>query len=100
MEVQIKERTPDGHPQLWALYSPEPYEPFSDEDISIHLWFRRVNIFTSRIEAIVALDNLIGKQIKWKLYNEAFPELWIGMNGHSRWLMEAIPLNPPGADIK
>lgn len=92
----IPECTPDGHGQVWVLYSREPYPPGSDDDRSIHLWVRRCDVFTSRAEAIAFLDNLIGVQVHWQPYDPIFPELWIGRHDQRRWLMEPAPLNPPG----
>jgi hypothetical protein len=96
MTEVIPERTPDGHPQVWLLYRPEPFEFNDDEDRSIHNWIRRCDIFTSRAEAIAFLDNIMGRQIAWRLYGDPFPELWIAQDGISRWLMVAAPVNPPG----
>ena len=89
-------RTPDGHLEVWLLYRPEPFAFDSDDERSIHQWVRRCDVFTSKVEAITFLDNLIGAQVQWRPYDELFPELWIGMNGRQRWLLEAAPLNPPG----
>jgi hypothetical protein len=92
----LSERTPDGHPQVWLLYRPEPFAPWSDDDRSIHLWVRRADVFTSRVNAIAFLDNLLGYQVTWKEYNEAFPELWIGWARGDRWLLCPAPVDPPG----
>lgn len=94
----LPERTPDGHGQLWLLYSPEPFEFDSDDNRSIHLWVRRCDVFTSRAEAIAFLDNLTGRQILWEPH-ELFPELWIGQDGTHRWLLTHTPLNPPGRNV-
>jgi hypothetical protein len=90
------DRTPDGHPQVWLLYRPEPFVPWSDDDRSIHLWVRRCDVFTSRVVAIAFLDNLLGYQVTWQPYNEAFPELWIGWARGDRWLLCPSPVDPPG----
>jgi hypothetical protein len=92
----VPERTPDGHPQVWLLYRPEPFAPWSDDNRSIHLWVRRADVFTSRVTAIAFLDNLLGYQVTWKEYNEAFPELWIGWARGDRWLLCPAPVDPPG----
>ena len=94
--VEIPERTPDGHGQVWLLYRPEPYAPGSDDDRSIHLWVRRCDVFTSRITAIAFLDNLLGYEVTWQHYNELFPELWIGGARGNRWLLCPAPVDPPG----
>ena len=93
----LSERTPDGHPQVWLLYRPEPFEFDSDDDRSIHSWVRRCDVFTSQATAMAFLDALLGHQVHWRLYNELFPELWIG-NDHRgyRWLMQNAPVDPPG----
>lgn len=92
----IPERTPDGHPQVWCLYRPEPFAFDSDDDRAIHLWVRRCDVFTSRAAAIAHLDNLLGRQVTWRPYDELFPELWIGEDCEHRWLMCPAPLDPPG----
>lgn len=92
----LTERTPDGHPQVWLLYRPEPYTPESPEEREMNLWVRRADVFTSRAEAIAHLDNLIGRQVVWEPYNPIFPELWVGRLGGVRWWMVAAPVNPPG----
>jgi hypothetical protein len=98
--MELTERTPDGHPQVWLLCRPEPFEFDSDDDRSIHLWVRRCDVFTSRAEAIAHLDNLLGHQVRWDRYADLhdgfWPELWIGKIGSQRWLMCAAPVNPPG----
>jgi hypothetical protein len=99
LRVTIPERTPDGHPQVWCLYRPEPFAPWSDDDRSIHLWVRRADVFTSRVVAIAFLDNLLGYQVTWKEYNEAFPELWIGWARGDRWLLCPAPVDPPGGKL-
>lgn len=90
------ERTPDGHPQVWLLYRPEPFAPDSAADRAVFLWVRRCDVFTSRAEAIAHLDNLIGRQVLWREYDPIFPELWIGESHGQRWLMAPAPVNPPG----
>jgi hypothetical protein len=95
----IPERTPDGHPQVWLLYRPEPFEFDSDDDRSIHLWVRRADVFTSREKAIAHLDALIGGSVAWHNYGAAtgfFPELWQGKLGRFRWLLCPAPVDPPG----
>lgn len=99
MEIKgriLPERTPDGLPQVWLLYRPEPFAPGSDDDRSIHLWVRRCDVFTSRAAAAAHLDNLLGRQIAWRPYNELFPELWIAEDRGYRWLMCPSPVDPPG----
>jgi hypothetical protein len=66
MEFQ---KTPDGHIQIWCLYSPEPFAFDSDDERSIHLWVRRANVFSSRAEAVAFLDNLVGRQIRWQQWS-------------------------------
>jgi hypothetical protein len=92
------ERDPDGHARSWLLYRPEPFAPWSDDDRSIHLWVRRCDVFTSRVTAIAFLDNLLGYQVTWQPYNEAFPELWIGWARGNRWLLCPAPVDPPGGE--
>ncbi len=97
----LTERTPDGHPQVWLLYRPEPFPFDSDDDRSIHLWVRRCDVFTSRAAAIAHLDNLIGEQVQWHNYADIhdgfFPQLWIGWSrGRQRWLLTSAPVDPPG----
>lgn len=92
----ITERTPDGHPQVWLLYRPEPFDFDSDDERSIHLWVRRCEVFTSRAAAIAHLDNLLGRQIAWRPYHDLFPELWIAEDRGQRWLMAPAPVDPPG----
>lgn len=83
------EYTVDGHPQVWLLYQPEPFEFGSDDDRSIHLWVRRCRVFFSRQAAIDHLKSILGHEVVWKPYNELFPELWIGVDYRGvRWLME------------
>lgn len=94
--VEIPERTPDGHGQVWLLYRTEPFAFDSDDDRAIHLWVRRADVFTSRERAIEHLDALIGRQVHWRPYDALFPELWMGTLGHIRWLCCPAPLNPPG----
>ena len=48
---------------------------------------------------LAGMVDLIGAQVQWRPYDELFPELWIGMNGRQRWLLEAAPLNPPGRTV-
>lgn len=94
--MSITERTPDGHQQVWLLYRPEPFHPDSPEEQELNLWVRRADVFTSRDEAIVHLDNLIGRQVAWQPYNAIFPELWVGRSHGRRWWLCASPVNPPG----
>lgn len=93
---QLPERTPDGHPQVWLLYKPEPFPFDGPEDQEINLWVRRCDVFTSRHEAIAHLDNLLGRQIAWRPYHDLFPELWIAEDRGQRWLMCPSPVDPPG----
>jgi len=60
--VTLPERTPDGHPQVWLRYSPEPWEPFSAPEREINLWVRRCEVFSSREQAVESLNELIGEQ--------------------------------------
>lgn len=96
----VMETTPDGHPQVWLLYRREPSRPDSIEEQEMNVWLRRCDVFTSRQEAIVHLDNLLGRQVRWDRYADLsggwFPELWVGRLGDSRWWMVPAPLNPPG----
>ena len=95
--IELPERTPDGHGQVWLLYRMEPFEFDSDDDRSIHLWVRRADVFTSREKAIAHLDALIGRQVAWGPYNtDFFPELWQGRLGRVRWLLCPAPVDPPG----
>lgn len=88
-------KTPDGHPQVWFLYRPESFEPYSIEDRQINLWIRQAEVFTSQQKAIDFLDRLIGDKVDWEPYDPIFPELLIGRRGNSRWLMCPGPLDPP-----
>lgn len=93
----IPEQTPDGLPQVWLLYTPEPYPHGGHEDQAIHLWVRRCSVFTSQQAAIVHLDNLLGHQVPWRKYDPLFPELWIGIDYRGyRWLMEPAPVGGAG----
>lgn len=90
----LTERTPDGHPQVWLLYSPEPYSPTSPEEREINLWVRRCSVHSSRVNAIAHLDNLLGEQVSWRPYHPLFPELWIGFDSRrARWLMAPAPVD-------
>ncbi len=96
----LTERTPDGHPQVWLLYRPEPFAPDSDDERSIHLWVRRADVFTSRDAATAFLARLLGHPVAFSPYDPLFPELWIYRESrHSmqhRWLMAPAPVDPPG----
>ena len=92
----LEERTPDGHPQVWLLYRPEPFEIGSDDDRSIHLWVRRCDVFTSREAAHIFLERLIGRAVVFSPYDALFPELWIGDDRGHRWLLVPAPVDPPG----
>lgn len=96
----LEERTPDGHPQVWLLYSPEPWEPGGIDEQQMSLWVRRCDVFSSREKAIEHLDALIGDHVTWSRYADLtggwFPELWVGRRGHSRWWLCPAPLDPPG----
>lgn len=93
----IPERTPDGHPQVWLLYRPEPFAPGGDDDRAIHLWVRRCDVFTTQRAALAHLYGLLGPDlaasIRWKEH-ELFPELTVGVDrrGH-RWLLTWAPVN-------
>lgn len=92
----LTERTPEGHAQVWLLYRAEPHSPDGPEEQEMNLWVRRCDVFTSRQEAIAHLDNLIGQQVAWRLYDPIFPELWVGELRRRRWWMVPAPVNPPG----
>lgn len=100
----LTERTPDGHPQVWLLYSPEPFTPDSPEEREVNLWVRRANVFTSRDEATAFLSRLLGVNVGFDRYDPIFPEMWIYRYRHSgalehRWLMCPAPVNPPGRNV-
>jgi hypothetical protein len=98
--VNIPERTPDGHPQLWLLYRSEPWTPTSSAEREMNLWVRRADVFTSRQQAMDHLTSLIGRETVWAPYNPIFPELWVGHDGLGhRWWMAPAPLNPPGGRL-
>jgi hypothetical protein len=101
--MDLPERTPDGHPQVWLLYSPEPFTPDSIQEREINLWVRRCDVFTSRDAASDHLARLIGRPVAFRRYGELtrgwFPELWIFEDRGYRWLMCPAPLDPPGAQI-
>ena len=85
--------TPDGHPEVWLLYSPEPYPPGSYDDRAIPLWVRRANVFSSREAAMIHPERLTGYVVEWRPYDPLFPELWVGTDGRgARWLMEPAPI--------
>lgn len=98
--VEIPERTPDGHGQVWLLYRPEPFAFDSDDDRAIHLWMRRCDVFTSRDTATAFLSDLLGHPVAFRNYAELtggwFPELWIYTERGQRWLLCPGPLDPPG----
>lgn len=80
--------TPDGHPQVWLLYTPEPFMFGSDDDRSIHLWARRCEVFSTQQAAMDHLDNILGTKLTWRRYDPLFPELWIAKDNRGfRWLM-------------
>lgn len=91
----LTERTPDGLPQVWLLYRPEPFAPGGVEEREINLWVRRCDVFTSRADAIAHLDNLLGRQIAWRKWAPDFPELWVAEDRGHRWLMCPSPVDPP-----
>lgn len=95
----LTERTPDGHPQVWLLYSPEPFAPGSVEEREINLWVRRANVFTSQIAAEDFLADLLGRQVAWRPWAPDFPELFVGEDRGRRWLMCPAPVNPPGRNV-
>lgn len=86
---ELPERTPDGHPQVWLLYRPEPHT-------SDGVWVRKCDVFTSREAAIRHLTGLIGhahaQTIRWEPH-VLFPELSIGTDGRGHcWYLEPAPL--------
>lgn len=86
--AHLTERTPDGHAQVWLLYSPEPFRPDSPEEREINLWVRRCTVHSTQAHAVAYLDNLLGEQIEWRPYDALFPELWIASDSRgARWLM-------------
>jgi len=97
-DMRLTERTPDGHPQVWLLYSPEPFRIDSPEEREINLWVRRCSVYPTRERAIEALNERLGDNVAWRPYHPLFPELWIGIDRRgARWLMEAAPVDPLGA---
>ena len=98
-DAVLTERTSDGHPQVWLLYRPEPWEPGGIDEREMSLWVRRCDVFSSRINAMAFLDNLIGAQVKWRNYGQTtgfFFELWEGRLGAHRWWLTSAPVDPPG----
>lgn len=95
----LTERTPDGHPQVWLLYRPEPFAFDSDDDRSIHLWVRRADVFTSRDAATAHLAGLLGRPVGFAPYDPLFPELWIYRERGRRWLLTSAPVDPPGGAL-
>ena len=95
--MNLPERTPDGHGQVWCLYRPEPHRPFGVEERERNLWVRRCDIFTTQQRAMDHLASLTGREVVWAPYNPIFPELWVGHDGlgHRWWLVPA-PVDPPG----
>jgi hypothetical protein len=93
--VDLPERTPDGHAQVWLLYQPEPWAPDAVTEQEINLWVRRCTIHSTQALAVAYLDNLLGQQITWRPYNALFPELWIAFDSRGyRWLMQPAALDP------
>lgn len=97
VDVELQ-RSPDGHPQVWLLYRPEPFELDSDDETSIHLWVRRADVFTSRDAATAHLAGLVGHPVGFDPYDPLFPELWIyrDRGRAQRWLLCPAPVDPPG----
>lgn len=97
--------TPDGLPEVWLLYSPEPFAFDSDDNRAIHLWMRRCSVFTSRDAATAHLAALLGHPVAFEPYDALFPELWIYRERRSgamqhRWLMCPAPVDPfPGGKL-
>lgn len=94
--MNIPETTPDGHPQVWLLYRPEPFSPDGTEEREINLWVRRADVFTTAHEATLFLARLLGVEVGFRPYNPIFPELWIFERRGHRWLLCPAPVNPPG----
>lgn len=96
-DATLPERTPDGHPQVWLLYTPEPWEFDSDDNRSIHLWMRRCSVFTSRDAATAHLSSLLGRPVAFQPYAPLFPELWIFRESRHeimhRWLLCPAPVD-------
>lgn len=89
--------TPDGDPQVWLLYRPEPFHPDGPEEREINLWVRRCDVFTSRDEATAFLADLLRVDVAFRPYHPIFPELWIFESRGHRWLLCPAPVNPRGA---
>lgn len=94
--MTIPETTPDGHPQVWLLYRPEPFRPDGPEEREINLWVRRADVFTSHDEATAFLSRLLSVDVTFRPYNPIFPELWIFERRGYRWLLCPAPVNPTG----
>ena len=92
------DRTPDGHPQLWLLYRPEPHTPGGVEEREMNLWVRRCDVFSSRERATIWLERLLGEAVAWSMYDPIFGELWVGKLGRQRWWLVPAVLDPPGRD--
>lgn len=96
----LSECTPDGLPQCWLLYRPEPWLPDGIDEQQMSLWVRRCDVFSSRERATAFLDALIGAPVAWDRYADLtgghFPELWVGRRGSARWWLTSAPVDPPG----
>lgn len=85
--------TPDGLPEVWLLYSPEPYPHGGHEDQALYLWVRRCSVYPSQESAILGLERILGHVVCWSPYDPLFPELWIGIDHRGyRWLLEPAPV--------
>lgn len=87
--MNLPERTPDGHPQCWLLYSREP-------TTSDGVWLRRCNVFPSQAAAVNHLRALIGPDLAASLQwqpHVLFPELHVGRDRRGAvWFLEPAPL--------
>lgn len=91
--MNLTERTPDGHPQVWDLYRPEPF-------LTDGVWLRRCDTFTSEANAKGFLNDLLGvpegHSLPWRQH-PMFPELQQATDGRGHWwYLVAKPLDPPG----
>ena len=86
--------------RVWLLFRREPDDMILP-DSPIHLWVRRVDVFTTKERAISHLVAMIGParsaNLAWNPH-PLFPELLVGddANGHY-WLIEKVPVDPKGA---